>query len=105
MPRHVRTNLADGFQKVIDSSWDFANFERLTNEEKKEIQSIRVVLIQLQQRISGLITTVNSRPEANLPQKIGGSIFSWSEHDEVCKRKKLQDKLHSLQAQLRELEK
>lgn len=105
MPRHVRTNLADGFQKVIDSSWDFANLERLTKEEKEVIESIRVGLIRLQQRVSSLIVAVNSRPEANLPQKIGGSIFSWSEHDEVCKRKKLQDKLHSLQAQLRELEK
>jgi hypothetical protein len=117
MPRHIRNNLLNGLQTVLDRAWEFQELERLTPEEKKDVVGVRGELMLLKHRFGAIIEILEERGDYKIPERITGPAFSWVAHDEKViarrparKRRftpteaELLAKLANLEAKLKELQ-
>lgn len=103
MPKHVREKFLRSFQNALDCTWEFQQLERLNDDEKKFVASIRDGIADLQQKASELIPVLEERGDFQLPPAAKGQSFSWAAHDERAKRKTLEDKIKRLKLELAEV--
>lgn len=108
MSKHERQMLIHHMDGAVDSLFCILDGELLTHDEIYQLGQIQEELKSVADKCSTLIRQIEIRKQTNtavpIQRTYTGPAFSWNRHEERIKRKKMINKLRSLEAQITNLE-